>query len=196
MVARLYYANATSLIRLQKSSMSTASVFVPSPHIGLVGLGLVGTALAKRLSLAGYGCIGFDIRPEATKVFESSGFEVATSVASLLEKTNTLVLAVFDTKGVLDVVSQIVQHQSDSNQVSPQPLVLIDCSTGDPLKLAELAKQLALNNIQLIEASTDNHLWAEQYERETKDIFALQLEVAKNIANQIELFRLLYFLQN
>ena len=132
--------------------MSTASVFVPSPHIGLVGLGLVGTALAKRLSLAGYGCIGFDVNPVAMKVFESSGFEVATSVASLLEKTNTLVVAVFDTKGVLDLVSQITQHRPDAHQVPSEPLVLIDCSTGDPLKLADLAKQLALNNIQLIEA--------------------------------------------
>lgn len=132
--------------------MSTASVFVPSPHIGLVGLGFVGTALAKRLSLAGYGCIGFDINPVAMKLFESSGFEVATSVASLLEKTNTLVVAVFDTKGVLDLVSQITQHRSDAHQVPSEPLVLIDCSTGDPLKLTDLAKQLALNNIQLIEA--------------------------------------------
>ena len=132
--------------------MSTASVFVPSPHIGLVGLGLVGTALAKRLSLAGYGCIGFDVNPVAMKVFESSGFEVVTSVISLLEKTNTLVLAVFDTKGVSDLVSQITQHRADDHQVPSEPLVLIDCSTGDPLKLADLAKQLALNNIQLIEA--------------------------------------------
>lgn len=132
--------------------MSTASVFLPSPHIGLVGLGLVGTALAKRLSLAGYGCIGFDVNPVAMKVFESSGFEVATSVASLLEKTNTLVVAVFDTEGVLDLVSQITQHRPEAHQVPSEPLVLIDCSTGDPLKLADLAKQLALNNIQLIEA--------------------------------------------
>jgi 3-hydroxyisobutyrate dehydrogenase-like beta-hydroxyacid dehydrogenase len=113
---------------------------------------LVGTALAKRLSLAGYGCIGFDVNPVAMKVFESSGFEVVTSVISLLEKTNTLVLAVFDTKGVSDLVSQITQHRADDHQVPSEPLVLIDCSTGDPLKLADLAKQLALNNIQLIEA--------------------------------------------
>jgi len=132
--------------------MSPTSVFVPSPYIGLVGLGLVGTALAKRLSLAGYGCIGFDVSPVAMKVFESSGFEVAASVASLLEKTNTLVLAVFDTKDVLDLVSQITQHRPDAHQVPSEPLVLIDCSTGDPIKLADLAQQLALNNIQLIEA--------------------------------------------
>jgi len=43
-----------------------------------------------------------------------------------------------------------------------------------------------LLNIQLIEASTDNHLWAERYKREAGDIFELQLEVARSIADAIE----------
>ncbi|WP_421874776.1 helix-turn-helix domain-containing protein [Marinoscillum sp.] len=40
--------------------------------------------------------------------------------------------------------------------------------------------------IQLIEASTDRHLWAEQYNREVVDIFELQNEVARNIVSSIE----------
>jgi TolB-like protein/Tfp pilus assembly protein PilF len=43
-----------------------------------------------------------------------------------------------------------------------------------------------LLNIQLIEASTDRHLWAKQYRRESKDIFELQQEVAENIAREIQ----------
>jgi TolB-like protein/AraC-like DNA-binding protein/Tfp pilus assembly protein PilF len=43
-----------------------------------------------------------------------------------------------------------------------------------------------LLNIQLIEGATDKHLWAKQYRREAKDIFELQQEVAKNIAQEIE----------
>ncbi|HMQ59736.1 MAG TPA: helix-turn-helix domain-containing protein [Flavilitoribacter sp.] len=43
-----------------------------------------------------------------------------------------------------------------------------------------------LLNIQLIEASTDSHLWAKQYRRETKDIFELQQEIARNIADEIQ----------
>jgi TolB-like protein/AraC-like DNA-binding protein/Tfp pilus assembly protein PilF len=43
-----------------------------------------------------------------------------------------------------------------------------------------------LLNIQLIEGSTDKHLWANQYRREAKDIFALQQEIAKNIAEEIQ----------
>jgi len=41
-------------------------------------------------------------------------------------------------------------------------------------------------NIQLIDGNTDKHLWAKQYRRETKDIFDLQQEIAKNIAAEIQ----------
>jgi TolB-like protein/AraC-like DNA-binding protein/Tfp pilus assembly protein PilF len=72
----------------------------------------------------------------------------------------------------------------------------------DPKTIPEMAKELKVSyfvegsgqkigdkillNVQLIEASSDKHLWAEQFNRETKDIFNLQQEVAKKIANKIE----------
>ncbi len=43
-----------------------------------------------------------------------------------------------------------------------------------------------LLHIQLIQGQNDNHLWAESYDRNSKDIFSLQKEVAKNIAGKIE----------
>lgn len=89
--------------------MNTPSAFVPSQCVGLVGLGLVGTALAKRLSVAGYRCIGFDVREQAMLAFEAAGFETCASVELMLKQTNTLVLAVFDTSGVHAVVEQIQQ---------------------------------------------------------------------------------------
>ncbi|MGB5500027.1 MAG: helix-turn-helix domain-containing protein, partial [Maribacter sp.] len=68
--------------------------------------------------------------------------------------------------------------------------------------LPEIAKELNVNyivegsgqrvgdevllNIQLIEASSDRHIWAEQYSRKVVDIFALQNEVAKKIADAIQ----------
>jgi tetratricopeptide (TPR) repeat protein len=41
-------------------------------------------------------------------------------------------------------------------------------------------------HIQLIDAKSDKHLWSQQYERDAKDIFDLQSEVAKSIATEIE----------
>lgn len=132
--------------------MSTTTDFVPNKCIGMVGLGLVGTALAKRLKAAGFDCVGFDVRPEAMRAFETANFQTASSVSSLLAQTNTMVLAVFDTAGVLDVVNQILQQRRELGPAQPTTLTLIDCSTGDPVKLAELAQQLVLNNVHFIEA--------------------------------------------
>ncbi len=49
----------------------------------------------------------------------------------------------------------------------------------------KIGNQILLN-IQLIEAPTDKQLWAKRYKRETGDIFELQLEVARNIVEEIE----------
>jgi len=132
--------------------MNTSSAFATDQCVGVVGLGLVGTALAKRLSVAGYQCIGFDVRAEAMHEFEAAGFIASASIGSMLHLTNTLVLAVFDTSGVQAVVEQILQHRKIQVQTKPSVITLIDCSTGDPVKLAELARNLSEENIQFIEA--------------------------------------------
>src|SRR6202040_1793788 len=41
-------------------------------------------------------------------------------------------------------------------------------------------------NVQLIRAATDEHLWAESYNRKLDDVFAVEGEVAKAIADQLE----------
>jgi TolB-like protein/DNA-binding winged helix-turn-helix (wHTH) protein/Tfp pilus assembly protein PilF len=41
-------------------------------------------------------------------------------------------------------------------------------------------------SVQLIDARTDAHLWAETYDRKLKDIFQVETEIAKNIAAKLE----------
>jgi TolB-like protein/Tfp pilus assembly protein PilF len=40
-------------------------------------------------------------------------------------------------------------------------------------------------NAQLIDTRTDTHLWAEQYDRDLKDVFAIQSEIARKVAEQL-----------
>src|SRR5262245_55825673 len=40
-------------------------------------------------------------------------------------------------------------------------------------------------NAQLIDARTDAHIWAEEYDRDLKDMFAIQSEIAQNVAQQL-----------
>jgi TolB-like protein/Flp pilus assembly protein TadD len=41
-------------------------------------------------------------------------------------------------------------------------------------------------NAQLIDARTDSHVWAEEYDRDLKDLFALQSEIAQKVAEQLQ----------
>lgn len=41
-------------------------------------------------------------------------------------------------------------------------------------------------NAQLIDARTDTHLWAERYDRELADVFAIQSEIAQKIVDQLQ----------
>ena len=71
-----------------------------------------------------------------------------------------------------------------------------------PPNLAEIAKQLGVTNIlegsvqkaadqvrvnvQLVNAQTDSHLWAETYDRKLTDIFGVESEIAKGIAESLQ----------
>jgi len=73
---------------------------------------------------------------------------------------------------------------------------------GKPVKVQQVSRELGVRYIlegsvrksgeqiritaQLIDASTGNHLWAERYDRELKDIFAVQDEITKNIITAMQ----------
>ena len=41
-------------------------------------------------------------------------------------------------------------------------------------------------NVQLIHAATDTHLWAETYDRKLTDVFAVESEIAKAVAERLQ----------
>ena len=40
-------------------------------------------------------------------------------------------------------------------------------------------------NAQLIDTRTDTHVWAEQYDRDVNDLFAIQSEIARKVAERL-----------
>ena len=49
---------------------------------------------------------------------------------------------------------------------------------------AERARIFILN-AQLIDTRTDTHVWAEQYDRDLNDLFAVQSEIAQKVAERL-----------
>ena len=72
--------------------------------IGVVGLGLVGQAIVGRLRAAGLEVLGFDLREEARTALLDKGGQVTASVRELGTRVSCVVLAVFDTHDVIEVL--------------------------------------------------------------------------------------------
>ncbi|MEN9628838.1 MAG: 2-hydroxy-3-oxopropionate reductase [Pseudomonadota bacterium] len=115
--------------------------------VGLVGLGLVGTALGQRLTNAGFEVLGFDLRHEAAAAWAAAGGRVAADLPELGARCARVVLAVFDTAGVL----QVLEGPGGLLQTGT-PAAVVDCSTGDPAALQALARRLAARGVDFIEA--------------------------------------------
>lgn len=118
-----------------------------SSPVGVVGLGLVGSALGQRLTSAGFAVLGHDLRPEARAAWFAQGLPVADTLADLAQRCPRVVLAVFDTTGVLQVV-----EGNGGLLANASPQALVDCSTGDPDALQALAARLAARRVDFIEA--------------------------------------------
>jgi TolB-like protein/predicted Ser/Thr protein kinase len=74
--------------------------------------------------------------------------------------------------------------------------------SGNPRNIREIAQQLGVAHVlegsvgragnklrvsvQLIDAGSDTHVWAERYDRDVADVFAIQTEIAQQIANQLQ----------
>jgi 3-hydroxyisobutyrate dehydrogenase-like beta-hydroxyacid dehydrogenase len=111
---------------------------VPSErYVGLIGLGLVGRAIATRLMAAGYEVIGFDTQSAALASFTG---RTAKNLSEVGEVAARVVLTVFDTSDVESVASEL------------QPKLFIDCTTGDPRRVEALAARLAGAGTGYVEA--------------------------------------------
>ena len=74
--------------------------------VGIVGIGLLGQALAQRLLGAGFDVAGFDVDAAKNAKLLELGGRPATSVADLAERCDPIVLAVFSTDQVEEVIEK------------------------------------------------------------------------------------------
>ena len=107
---------------------------------------------------------------------------------------------VFFTDGVQDQILTALAKVADLKVISRTSVM--QYKSGVARNLREIGQQLGVAhllegsvqragnkvrvNTQLINASTDAHEWAENYDRPVDDVFAIQSEIAKAIADQLQ----------
>jgi TolB-like protein/class 3 adenylate cyclase len=107
----------------------------------------------------------------------------------------------FFTEGIQDEILTDLARIADLKVISRTSVT--QYKSGVERNLREIAKQLGVShlmegsvqrsanrvrvNAQLIDARTDTHLWGETYDRDLADVFAIQSEIAKTIADQLRI---------
>jgi 3-hydroxyisobutyrate dehydrogenase-like beta-hydroxyacid dehydrogenase len=103
--------------------------------VGVVGLGLMGDVYVHRLIAAGFQVAGFDIDPAKTERLQKSGGRSA-SLAEIARGCDPIVLAVFDTSQVEDVVEHALLPAASGK-------IVLCTSTCDPDRIAALGARVA-----------------------------------------------------
>lgn len=109
--------------------------------IGLIGVGLLGSAIAARLSSKGYDCFGYDpVKPGLENI------SLCGSAGELIQSCDRVILCLPSSKDVLDVLHE----QGDLLESGSH--VIIDTTTGDPEEMIRLADSLSRKSVPYIEA--------------------------------------------
>lgn len=113
--------------------------------VGLVGIGLLGQALARRLLGAGFEVVGFDVDPAKTAALAALGGGPASSVAELARRCDAVVLAVLST----DQVEQVVEEEL--LPARREGAIVLCASTCDPDRISVLGAQAVARGLRFLE---------------------------------------------
>jgi 3-hydroxyisobutyrate dehydrogenase-like beta-hydroxyacid dehydrogenase len=103
--------------------------------VGVIGIGLMGEACARRLLDAGFGVIGFDVDAGKNARLENLGGRAA-SIADIARDCDPIVLCVFSTEQVEEVVERALIPAAAGK-------IVLCTSTCDPDRIAALAARVA-----------------------------------------------------
>ena len=114
-------------------------------RIGLFGIGLMGTAIASRLLTAHFDVMGFDVDARKRHSLVALGGLAADCANEVVANCPIVVLAVFDT----DQVEQVVENAPGLYGTAVHTAICM--STCDPDRIGALAARAAARGIALLE---------------------------------------------
>jgi 3-hydroxyisobutyrate dehydrogenase-like beta-hydroxyacid dehydrogenase len=132
-----------------KSTSQRATVGADRPAaepVGLVGLGLMGMALAERLHSGGFDVWGHDIDPARESLLAAAGGKPVPNAADIASGCGWILLSLPDS----DVVAAVLAEMGPALAAGQ---IIIDTSTGDPERAAAIGRRLAERGICYLDAT-------------------------------------------
>ena len=127
-----------------------------SPRIGIVGIGVMGLAMARNLQRRGHALCVRDIDPAAVAAAAALGIEACDSAAALAARCDVLIIAVVDAAQIDDVLfgpDGVVHADAETRtETRTTPLAVLLCSTIAAHDTERFHARLAAHAIGLVDA--------------------------------------------
>ena len=118
-----------------------------SEHIGFIGLGNMGGAIALRLLRAGYPMTVLDLDQDKMKGLTNEGADVAATPREVAERS-TVVLASLQP----DVVEEVACGKNGIAEAKKENLAFVDLSSTTPELAVEVSESLRARRIEMLDA--------------------------------------------
>lgn len=115
-----------------------------TPRLGYIGLGNIGTPMAKKMAEWPGGLTVYDVRPEAMAPFAERGATLADSLADIAA-TDIISITVLNDEQVRNVVGELASH------AKPGTIIAIHSTISDTTA-EELARELQPQDIHVVDA--------------------------------------------
>lgn len=116
------------------------------PRAGLIGMGLLGSAIAERLIQQGWQVQGYDLSADRCMAMKAHGVEAADDARSVAKTCKRVLLSLPTSEVVATVLDEITETLRPGQYV-------IDTTTGKPSQMAAFGARLAQRGVHYLDAT-------------------------------------------
>ena len=113
--------------------------------VGVIGVGLLGSAIAERLIARGHAVAGYDVSEDAVSRMQALGVAPVDSIRQLFQQCERVMLSLPDSRVAADVL--------DEAGADLQRRLIVDTTTGSPDDAITSARKAAAHGGRYIEAT-------------------------------------------
>ncbi|MEZ6049159.1 MAG: NAD(P)-dependent oxidoreductase [Planctomycetaceae bacterium] len=114
--------------------------------VGIIGVGLLGSAIAERLLAEGFDVVGFDLSPAANAWLKEQGGIASERPAEVLQQSSHVIVCLPNSK----ISSELLQSLESEFQAGD---LVIDVTTGHPDEMAAMGERLAALEVGYLDAT-------------------------------------------
>ncbi len=123
--------------------------------VGFIGLGNIGTPMARRVLRAGYPLVVFDVRAEQMAALSKDGATPARSPSDVAARSEVVLLSLPTSREV----EQVTLGEEGVASGARRGLIVVDLTSGEPKRTANICARLAERGVTMLDAGVSGGVY-------------------------------------